>query len=288
MKNTLKTPVISIDVEGWAQSTIDPNLPITKIAEKNTYYLLELFDELEIKTTMFVLGKFAKNFPEVVKAIYNAGHEVASHGYGHIEAFKQTPEEFDTDIKTAKDLLENIIGEQIYGYRAPCFSIIKKNLWALDIVAKNGYTYDSSIFPIENSRYGIKNFPRNPIKIQLENNKELIEFPIASLELAGKRFPIAGGGYHRLLPSIFITSAAKKILKKDEFVYYCHPYEFNGDELNQLDFEIPLKTKIHQGLGRGKIFTERFSIFAKKFGSKRFIDLYNELIDLPLLKKEQI
>ncbi len=267
MKNN---SIITIDVEGWAQSTLDPNIPITSIAEKNTYYVLDLFQELGIKATMFILGKYAKKFPASVKRIQKDGHEIASHGFGHINVFEQTPDKFKEDITSAKKLLEDLTGVEVKGHRAPAFSILKKNIWALNVIAESGYLYDSSIYPIKHPRYGIEDFPISPVKIQLNDSLELYEFPISAYNFKGKLLPVAGGGYHRLLPSKIIQLVTKNILSSRDFIYYCHPYEFNGNEFNSNEFKnlnlnISTYTKIHQGLGRGRIFENRFRHFVKKF-----------------------
>ncbi len=129
-------PVISIDVEDWPQSSWDRDLPVTMRAADNTRRLLELLAEAGIRATMFVLGKLAEKFPDVVREIDAAGHEVGSHGYGHVEIFKQSRDEFAQDLARSKDLLEQIVGKPVVGYRAPDFSIIRDSLWALEVLAE--------------------------------------------------------------------------------------------------------------------------------------------------------
>src|SRR5262245_53456414 len=118
------SPVISIDVEDWPQSTWDRSLPITERAVENTRRVLRILREANVRATMFVLGKLAEGYPQVVKEIQADGHEVACHGYGHVEIEQQSPDEFLFDLRRAKDLLEQIIGERVTGYRAPDFSIV--------------------------------------------------------------------------------------------------------------------------------------------------------------------
>ena len=127
-------PAISIDIEDWPHSTWDRSLPITERAALNTHRVLTLLSDARVHATMFVLGKFAEKFPGVVREIHAQGHEIASHGYGHIEIFKQSRKEFGADVQRSKDLLEQIIGERIRGYRAPDFSIVPHTLWALETV----------------------------------------------------------------------------------------------------------------------------------------------------------
>src|SRR5262249_27775522 len=148
-------PVISVDVEDWPQSSWDRALPITRRAADNTHRVLSILRESGVRATMFVLGKLADAFPAVIKSIRAEGHEVACHGYGHVEIFKQSREEFAQDLRRAKDVLEQILGEPVKGYRAPDFSVVRGTLWALEVIAEAGFEYDSSIFPVRRPRYGI-------------------------------------------------------------------------------------------------------------------------------------
>jgi polysaccharide deacetylase family protein (PEP-CTERM system associated) len=274
MPGTLKyaPPVISIDVEDWPQSSWDRDLPITQRAADNTRRLLELLDRVGVRTTMFVLGKLAQRFPELVREIHVAGHEVASHGYGHVEIFKQTRGEFAADLKRGKDLLEQIIGQRVRGYRAPDFSIVRGSLWALQELAEQGFEYDSSIFPVKRRRYGIPDWPLAPMRVQLSGGNSIVEFPIASYRAWGKNWPVGGGGYHRLLPGLACRWFARRVMQSRPFVFYCHPYEFDPREFAEIAVRIPLKLRLHQGLGRGR-FESRFVSLVHRFGGCRMVDL---------------
>lgn len=265
-------PAISVDVEDWPQSSWDRALPITSRCVDNTRRLLELLDRARIRATMFVLGKVAEKFPEIVREIQSAGHELASHGYGHLEVFKQTREEFREDIRKAKDLLEQVSGIRVIGYRAPDFSIVSGTLWALEVLAEEGFAYDSSIFPVRHRRYGIPQWPRTPLKISLPNSLSIYELPIATLRRFGRNHPVGGGGYHRLLPGSVARHFARQIMKGSPFVFYCHPYEFDALEFAETRLQLPLKVRLHQGLGRAR-FTGRFEKFVENFGGQRMIDL---------------
>lgn len=243
--------VVSIDVEDWPQSTWDRSLPITRRAADNTLHLLDLLGHTRVTATLFVLGKFAEAFPDVVRRIRDDGHEVASHGFGHVEIFTQTPSEFRADVTRAKKVIEDIIGEEVVGYRAPDFSIVERSLWALEVLAEAGFRYDSSIFPIAHRRYGIRDWPTLPMIVELSSGSTIVELPIATLKVFGRRLPVGGGGYHRLLPSSVIAWAIGKIRGAGSpFVAYCHPYEFDPGEFAALDLPIPLRVRLHQGLGR--------------------------------------
>jgi polysaccharide deacetylase family protein (PEP-CTERM system associated) len=200
---------------------------------------------------MFVLGKFAEKFPKIIKRIASEGHEIASHGYGHIEIFNQTPLQFRKDIGRAKELLEDLIGKPVIGYRAPDFSIISSTIWAFEILAEQGYEYDSSVFPIISARYGIASWPVFPVCMQLKSGRSIVELPLSTIKAFGRNWPVSGGGYHRLLPSQIILWAIKQVHQAGRpFIAYCHPYEFDALEFDTLKNKIPLKTRLHQGLGR--------------------------------------
>jgi polysaccharide deacetylase family protein (PEP-CTERM system associated) len=263
---TFAPPVISVDVEDWPQSTWDRNLPITDRSAANTRTVLRILREQGVRATMFVLGKLAEAFPEIVREIQAEGHEIASHGYGHIEVFKQSPKEFAEDIRRSKDLLESIAGVSVKGYRAPDFSISRNTLWALDVLAEAGFDYDSSIFPIHHPRYGFPEWPTVPVRVDL-GFKQIIELPISTFPFGGRNWPIGGGGYVRLLPGSVSRHFARRAMTSAPFVFYCHPYEFDSTEFKQTPIRIPLHVRIHQGFGR-RWSQARLKAFLQNFGGQ--------------------
>ena len=265
-------PVISIDVEDWPQSSWDRNLPITKRAATNTQRLLTLLRESGVRATMFVLGKFAETFPQLVREIRAEGHEVASHGYGHLEIFKQSPHEFAADLRRGKDILEQILGERVKGYRAPDFSVVRQTLWALEVIAEAGFEYDSSIFPVQRPRYGIPDWPIAPVRVNFQGTRNLIEVPIATFHYLGKNWPVGGGGYHRLLPGFMSRQLAKNVMANAPFIFYCHPYEIDPLEFKEISVKVPPQVRLHQGLGR-RWFMHRLQMFLKAFGGRPMEDL---------------
>lgn len=264
--------VITIDVEDWQQSTWDRSLPISRNAADNTLRLLDLLGTLGVRATMFIQGNVAEAFPDIVKKIYDAGHEIACHGYGHLEIFKQSQDDFKQDVLRAKHILENIIGEKVSGYRAPDFSIVASTLWALEVLAELGFSYDASIFPIRTPRYGIPTFPVVPIELLLPSGNNIVEIPVGTWTCGNKNFPAGGGGYFRLLPGFISRSLIATTLKRRPFVFYCHPYEFNPGEFKKLQVYIPLKIRLHQGLGR-RFFKARFTTLIEKFGGCSIQDM---------------
>ncbi len=238
---------LTVDVEDWPQSSLDYGLPITERAVRNTRRLLEILRQYQVKGTFFVLGRMAERFPEVVAEIAAEGHEIGSHGYSHQPVFGIGPAAFADELTRSVRLLEEISGQQVRGYRAPDFSIRADSLWALDIIAEHGLRYDSSIFPVHTSRYGIGDAPQGSYR--LDNG--LIELPLTTLNWAGRRWPVAGGGYLRLLPYAVTRWAIRRIAAEGRpAVVYLHPYEIDAQELDEIEWKVPARTRLTQGLNR--------------------------------------
>jgi len=200
--------------------------------ENNTDRILSILDEAGVKATFFVLGWVGERYPKLVRRIHEGGHEVACHGYSHRLVYEQSATEFREETSRAKYLLEDIVGEEVPGYRAASYSIVRSSLWALDILAECGFRYDSSIFPIRHDRYGIPDAPRFPHQIQLRSGASLIEFPISTADVWGMKIPVAGGGYFRLLPYGITKFGLSRINQKDKqaFVFYLHPWELDPEQ----------------------------------------------------------
>lgn len=197
----------------------------------NTQKILAILDERNVKATFFILGWVAERAPQMVKAIAANGHEIASHGYAHQMVYTQTPEAFETDFAKSLEILEGLSGQKVLGYRAPTYSIIEQSYWALDILAKYGLQYDSSIFPITHDRYGIPNAPRFPYPIYEKNGRRLIEFPLSTLRVGKWNLPIAGGGYMRLLPYLVMKFGLRHLNRQGQpGIIYLHPWELDPDQ----------------------------------------------------------
>src|SRR4030095_3397086 len=154
--------------------------------------------------------------------------------------FKQSRKEFACDISRAKAILEDIVGVRVRGYRAPDFSIVRPTLYALELLAEAGFEYDSSIFPIRHSRYGIPDWPVSPIRVCFPGGQSIIEVPIATVRLLDKNWPIGGGGYHRLLPGALSRCLARRAMNSAPFPLYCHPYELDASEFKETTLRLPL------------------------------------------------
>jgi polysaccharide deacetylase family protein (PEP-CTERM system associated) len=196
---------------------------------KNTTLLLDLLEKHNTKATFFIVGWTAERNPDLVREIDRQGHDIGCHSYLHRKIYDLTPEEFRNDTAKAKDILEQIIGKKIAGYRAPSYSITKKSLWALDILSDLGFEYDSSIFPILHDNYGIPNAPR--FKYQ-HPNLNLTEFPISTAKVLGRNVPIAGGGYFRLFPYWLTKKLLTSINQQEQqpFMFYLHPWEVDPEQ----------------------------------------------------------
>jgi polysaccharide deacetylase family protein (PEP-CTERM system associated) len=226
---------MSIDVEDYFHvSVFDGLVPRSRWDSMesrvyaNTMRMLEIFDEFKVRSTFFVLGWVGRRHPALVAAIARAGHEVASHGYAHRLIYDQTPAAFRDDVRRAKGVLEQAAGRGVSGYRAPSYSITPRSLWALDILAEEGYTYDSSIFPIRHDRYGIPVSARRPYRID-RGTRSLIEVPGSTTRVGPLNLPIAGGGYFRLLPYWWTRWGISRVnnLERRPAVFYLHPWEID-------------------------------------------------------------
>ena len=200
--------------------------------EKNTDNLLALFDQANIKITFFVLAWVAERYPALVKRIQSQGHEIASHGYSHQLIYSQTPECFKEETHKSKEILQNITGQEVSGYRAASYSITNKSLWALDILAELGFTWDSSIFPTRHDNYGIPGSPEEPYTIITTSGKTLTEFPLTTAKVFGQAVPAAGGGYFRQYPyalSRWLFERASHNQTKPQ-IFYLHPWEIDPEQ----------------------------------------------------------
>ena len=239
MKANTVTHAMTVDVEDYYQVAAFAN--VIKPAEwtqwpsrveDNTDKLLQLFDDAGIKITFFILGWVAERHPELVKRIHAQGHEIASHGYSHQLIYKQTPDVFRDETARSKQILEGIINTPVTGYRAASYSITRKSLWALDILAELGFTWDSSIFPTRHDNYGIPGSPETPYTIITSKGARLTEFPLTTAKVLGQAIPAAGGGYFRQYPyalSRWLFERASLNQTKPQ-IFYLHPWEIDPDQ----------------------------------------------------------
>lgn len=198
----------------------------------NTLRLLDLFGRHDVKATFFVLGWVAERHVGLVRRVADAGHEIASHGYSHRLIYTQAPEQFREETVRARSILQDASGQGVVGHRAASFSITRRSLWALDVLADVGFSYDSSIFPVVHDRYGILGAPRGFYRLQTPGGAELTEAPPSTVAIGGMVLPVAGGGYFRLYPLAITRWAIRRLNRRDcmPAVVYLHPWEVDPDQ----------------------------------------------------------
>jgi len=196
--------------------------------EKNTHKILDLFSEHNTKATFFVLGWVAEACPELIKEIIKQGHELASHGYAHQRANRQTPDVFRQDVYRSKAFLEDTTGKEIRGYRAPSFSIDPSNEWVFEILVELGFIYSSSTYPVKHDLYGAPEWPRH----KYQRSEGIIEIPIPTNTTAGYNLPIGGGGFFRLYPYQLSKALINKFTKQtgQPYSFYFHPWEIDQEQ----------------------------------------------------------
>ena len=250
--------VISVDVEEYfhaesLSSVVDRSSweTLDSRVEVTTRRILELFAKHNIEATFFVLGWVADRHPALVRDIAAAGHELGCHSYWHRLVHTLTPDEFRDDTRRAKDVIEQLAGVRVLGYRAPTYSIVERSLWAIDILAELGFTYDSSIFPVHHDRYGIPGAPRRPFVLSTPHGP-LIEYPIATFQLWGRgtNLPFGGGGYLRLLPWWYTQLGLFRARSEGlPVVAYIHPWEIDPGQ-PRLARHLATRVRHYSNLGK--------------------------------------
>jgi polysaccharide deacetylase family protein (PEP-CTERM system associated) len=235
MDNVRPLHAFTVDVEDYFQvSAFEKTVPRAKWdsyhcrVEANTRKLLDLLDRHQLQATFFVLGWIAERYPQMVRDISRAGHEIGSHGYGHRLIYTQTPKEFRKDLRRSVGILESILGRRVMAYRAPSFSITQKSLWALEILIEEGFTVDSSVVPVYHDLYGIPGAQAGLHR--RETPAGLIwEFPPAVYPLVGKwMLPVGGGGYFRLYPYRVTAWCLRRLEQRQQnLMFYVHPWEID-------------------------------------------------------------
>jgi len=258
----LKTILLTFDVEDWFQvENFKEYIPYSTWStrelrvEKNTIELLDLLDNAQspVRATFFILGWIAERYPDLVCEIHRRGHEVASHGYDHHLCYNQTPDDLRRDLVKSKELLEDVIGQDVFGYRAPSFSITDE---ALAIVRETGYLYDSSYNSYGgHGRYGAITLP----KTKKQNSSlyalsaSFYEIPVSNLKICGRTIPWGGGGYFRLLPALLHRAGIKRILQQNGcFTFYMHPWEIDPDQPRVKEAKPFFRFRHYVNLGRAK------------------------------------
>ena len=242
------TNALSVDVEDYFQvqalAAAYPRAEWDRCelrVERNTEALLETFQDAGVRATFFTLGWIAERRPALVRRIVEAGHELASHGWGHARVDSQTPEAFRADVGRTRRLLEDVAGARVAGYRAATFSVGPQTPWAWRVLEEEGYAYSSSVYPVQRDYYGFADAPRVPYRPP--QTERLLEIPIATVRLGGRNWPCGGGGYFRLLPYAVSEAAIARINRRERApaVFYIHPWEV--DPAQPRPARLPLKSR---------------------------------------------
>jgi polysaccharide deacetylase family protein (PEP-CTERM system associated) len=236
-----------------------------------TEWLLDALEARDLRATFFIVGQIARRHPRLVRAIHEAGHEVASHSWDHQSVLRMTPASFREDLRKSRDALEQVTGGPVVGFRAPTFSVVRRTSWALDVLAEEGMLYDSSIYPVRHDRYGEPRAPRTPF-LARGVRETILEIPPATLDVFGFRLPIGGGGYFRLFPLALTEQGirqAARVLIPPVVMLFFHPWEFDPDQLR-----LPLKRlnrfRTYVGIGRSR---DRLTTLMSRYTSCRALDV---------------
>jgi len=268
---------LTVDVEDYFQvSAFEKHISRDKWdalpcrVENNTNRILDLFSEQNVSATFFILGWIADRYPQLVKRIQSEGHEVASHGYSHKRVTQLQPNEFRDEVMRTKDLLEDISGQQVKGYRAPSYSINASNLWALDILSETGHCYSSSIYPVRHDLYGMPDAPRFA---HYPRDNDLLEIPISTTSIMGWKMPCGGGGFFRLFPYQMSRWAIKRInnAEKSPSVFYFHPWEIDPKQPQQQGLQWRTRFRHYLNLHRTE---QRIEQLLKDFSWGRMDEVY--------------
>lgn len=230
---------LTFDLEHWHSATLlqsDLDDP-TDHLEESVEIVLDLLDKHDVKATFFVVGEIAEEYPELVRAVRDGGHEIGSHGHTHTPLFNLTREEFETELERSTEAIEDACGVEPVGFRAPNFSVTHRTEWAFDVLESQGYQFDSSVFPVGTPMYGVSGGPRRPYRVPSaepldpmadgESPASLVEFPLSVLGNS-VRLPVAGGFYARILPERVLKWGVHRVNKRGlPANLYFHPWEFN-------------------------------------------------------------
>ena len=219
----------SVDLEDWYQGLEIDMAEWGRFENRlrvGTDRLLELLEEAGVQATFFVLGRAAEQAPELIREIHARGHEIGTHGYSHRFVYELGEEGFRRDLRRSLEVLDEIVGVEVLGHRAPFFSITRDAFWAFEVLREYGIAYDSSIFPVVNYRYGIPDAPRWIHTV----GEGMTEFPLSTCRFFGRNIPVGGGAYFRLFPYTFTRRGLRMLNASGRAaVFYIHPWELDPD-----------------------------------------------------------
>jgi polysaccharide deacetylase family protein (PEP-CTERM system associated) len=282
IQSTVPRVILSFDVEEHYRIEAAVGLRVSSQQKAHyarrldiaTYWILDQLAARDIHATFFVVAQTARHHPRLVRAIHDAGHEIASHGWDHQRVHNLTPASFAEDVRRSKDVLEQLTAEPVVGFRAPTFSIVPQTAWAIDVLVEQGFAYDSSVYPVRHDRYGVPLAPRTPFRASGQQ-RTILEIPPATLRLLGMNVPAGGGGYFRLLP-VFVIERALRQARRDHppvAMLYFHPWEFDPEQAR-----LPLRRlsgfRTYVGISRSRA---RFGLLLDHHEFSRAVDVARRL-----------
>jgi polysaccharide deacetylase family protein (PEP-CTERM system associated) len=248
---------MSVDIEDYFQvHALAPHFPraewdsVPTRVGGNIDRTLDLFARHGVRATFFILGWVAERFPDHIRRISAAGHEIASHGFSHHRVTELSPEELRRDLADTRALLEDLGGQKVRGYRAPSYSIGSGNRWAFEVLEEEGYDYSSSVYPIRHDHYGMPEAPRQGFRPTKAG--QLLELPITTVEWGGRRFPCGGGGYFRLYPYHISRWALRRVNEREgaPATFYFHPWELDPGQPRVRNSALRTRFRHYLNLGR--------------------------------------
>ena len=275
---------MTVDVEDWFQVQAfahcirrDDWPGLESRVEANVDAILGQFDAVGIKATFFTLGWIAERHPGMTRRIVAAGHELASHGWDHTRADAQDAATFRADVRRARQVLEDIGGVAVTGYRAATFSIGAANLWAFGVLAEEGYRYSSSLNPIRHDLYGMPDAPLVPFRVA---DGALLEIPMTALRVGGRNWPCSGGGYFRLLPYPIYHSALAAVNRggRRAGIFYFHPWEVDPAQPRVADCGWKSRVRHYTNLAR---MTPKLDRALRDFAWDRMDRVFGDLLAPP-------
>jgi polysaccharide deacetylase family protein (PEP-CTERM system associated) len=289
--------VLSFDTEHWYSATLladEVDDPTGHIRE-SVGIVLDVLRRHDVTATFFVVGEVARDYPDLVARIADEGHEVGSHGHTHTPVFDLTRESFRREVDRSVDAIRAAIGRRPRGFRAPNFSVTPATDWAIDVLARRGFHYDSSVFPVRTPMYGVANAPRRPYVARSDapftpdgerdpvaaigdpdvsndggpaavagveaREDAVLELPLAVYH-PRVPLPIAGGFYARLLPDLLLERGIRNLNARGvPATVYFHPWEFNPSVIRD---DVPLHKRFVSFYGLERT-TETLSALLRTF-----------------------
>ena len=263
--------ILTFDIEEWFHCDFisdDKNWSNYEVRiYESTDFILNTLSKYNRKATFFILGWVAEKHPEIVKKIYNEGHEIGCHSMKHELVHRFTPQQFREDTKNAINVIEQLVGEKVIMYRAPAFSITEETPWAFEILNELGITHDASIFPAKHDYGGFPTFGSSEPSIIETNGISIKEFPMNIHKIFNKSIVFSGGGFFRLFPYNMIK---KWTLDSEYVMTYFHPRDFDKDQPMLQHLPLMRKFKSYYGL---KDSGAKFDKYISDFKTTSILDV---------------